>query len=374
MSNSTPDCKQMEAFASSVPLQISLGINLIIVFIAIPVLIYSIYFIMTTGMFHKNTRLQILVHLFGLLLHAIGRLLLHSTDLFNYFTRGVDACEIIPNFYRCLIFRGFYNVGLAVSSMCSIALVLERVAAYELSAQYEYCGKFFGFLLVLFQLLLSMFYLTSMYFHAAFVPGNFTLYYCQTIASSTGSVWFVIGPLYAVMVTQILSRVMFQILMWKSRTLRSSVDLTLSNRFNLEQSIRSLRALKLLVNSNTLVFALLSVVTTTLHFNAASLTKPNYIALVEGCLGRRDTSEQNDFMISDQISARASKVQKPRKIIHPKLRGKKSVHILPLYGIAVCYGVHLKLRVITQNKKQLISKGMQANADNYFDQFRQQIK
>ncbi|EFP00072.1 CRE-SRAB-23 protein [Caenorhabditis remanei] len=327
----TPDCAQMEAFASSNNLKISLAINLLIATIAIPVLFYSIFFISTTHMFHKNTRLQILVHLFGLLLHSIGRLLLHITDLFNYITRNGNSCEIIPDFYRCLVLRGFYNVGLAVSSMCSIALVLERIAAYAISEHYEHCGASFGVLLVLFQIFLSMCYLFSMYFHAAFSPGNFVLYYCQTIASSTGSVWFVIGPLYCVMAAQILSRVMFQVLMAKSKKLRSQ-KLTLSSRFNLEQSIRSLAALKLLVNANTIVFILISVVTTTLHFNAASLSKPDYMALVE------------------------------------------AVHILPFYGIAVCYGVHLKLRVISKSDEKSLWTAMKLDGDKYFDQFRQQIK
>uniref|UniRef100_A0A1I7TYB2 Serpentine Receptor, class T n=1 Tax=Caenorhabditis tropicalis TaxID=1561998 RepID=A0A1I7TYB2_9PELO len=332
MATPVPNCALMEDFATSIPLKASLSMNLLITIIALPVLVYSMEFIRKTQVFHRNTRLQIWMHLFGLLLHCVGRLLLHSIDLGNYFTRGENACDIIPNFYRCLVLRGFYNVGLALSSMCSVSLVLERFVAYHLSYKYEYCGRFFGIVLMFFQNILALCYLTSMYFHAAFVPGNFTLYYCQTIASSTGSVWFVIGPLYSVMIAQIVSRLMFKVLMWKSQNLRVSDEIDLSCRFNLEQSIRSLEALKLLVNCNTIVFAILSVVTTTLHFNAASLSKPNYMALVE------------------------------------------AVHILPLYGIAICYGVHSKLRVITENKKELISKGMKANGDNYFNQFRQQIK
>ncbi|CTQ86940.1 G protein-coupled receptor [Caenorhabditis elegans] len=305
------DCSKMAEFATSRALQASLGLNLIIVIFAIPNIVYSMVFIATKHVFHLNTQLQILVPLFGLLLHSIGRLGLHSTDLVAYFGNWQDPCEIIPNFYRCLILRGFYNVGLALSSMCSVALVIERIVALKYSITYEYCGQFFGVLLVFLQIFLATCYLFSMYFHAAFTPGDQKLYYCQTIASSTGSVWFVIAPLYAVMIGQIASRIVFELLLRKNKALRNSVSLSLSTRFNLDQSIRSLRALKLLVNCNTLVFATLSVVTTTLHFNSSSLSKPNYIALVE------------------------------------------AVHILPLYGIAVSVGVYQITRTCRALCRQL---------------------
>ncbi|CAI2355242.1 unnamed protein product [Caenorhabditis sp. 36 PRJEB53466] len=334
MSSAVPiaDCSQMEAFATSQVLRLSLSLNLIISIVAIPVLGKSIHFIASRDVFHINTRLQILVHLLALLIHSVGRVGLHSMDLFNYLRYHDSACDIIPNFYRCFIFRGFYNAGLALSSMCSTALVLERIAAFRYSQSYEHCQAGFGVLLAFLQFFLAACYLFSMYFHAAFVPGNFTLYYCQTIASSFGSIWFVIGPLYAVMLAQIVSRIMFYVLMRKSKNLRSKVSLTLSNRFNLDQSLRSLRALKLLVNCNFIVFIILSIVTTTLHFNSYQLTKPHYMALVE------------------------------------------AVHILPVYGIAVSIGVYSKLQSLTTTQSRALVKAIHTKSDSYFDQLRKQME
>lgn len=100
--------------------------------------------------------------------------------------------------------------------MCSIGLVFERLAAYIYSAKYENCPMSFGFALVFVQFFLALCYLVSMYFTAAFRPGDFTLYYCQTIASSAGSIWYVMCPLYSVMVALVISRLVFEVLMKKS--------------------------------------------------------------------------------------------------------------------------------------------------------------
>uniref|UniRef100_A0A8R1E7H5 Uncharacterized protein n=1 Tax=Caenorhabditis japonica TaxID=281687 RepID=A0A8R1E7H5_CAEJA len=117
-----------------------------------------------------------------------------------------------------------------------------------------------------------------------------------------------------------------------TNNLRSVETLSLSNRFNLEQSIRSIRALKLLINCNTLVFALLSAVTTTIHFNSARLTKAHYLALVE------------------------------------------AVHILPLYGIAVSLGVYSRLQSFNNNQTKQLKMAIQTKSDVYFDQFRRQMQ
>lgn len=66
-------------------------------------------------------------------------------------------------FHRCLILRGFYNVGLALSSMCSVALVIERIVALKYSITYEYCGQFFGVLLVFLQVVTNFFFCKCTY-------------------------------------------------------------------------------------------------------------------------------------------------------------------------------------------------------------------
>ncbi|CAI5452840.1 unnamed protein product [Caenorhabditis angaria] len=235
----SPNCDVMQTYVDSIELRISLIVNLIIAIVAFPILVKSIIYIWKTDTFHRNTKMQIFVHLIALLIHVIGRLGLHSLDLFNYFSLGGNssACEIIPKFYRCLILRAFYNIGLALSSMCSICLVLERYASTVFSSNYEHCGPNYGIALVSVQILLATSFIGSLYFYASFQPGNNVLYYCQTIASSRGNIFFVVIPLYFILATQIIARLMFKVLMRKNQKLRTRQTISLSTRYNLDQSI-----------------------------------------------------------------------------------------------------------------------------------------
>uniref|UniRef100_A0A1I7T9L8 G_PROTEIN_RECEP_F1_2 domain-containing protein n=1 Tax=Caenorhabditis tropicalis TaxID=1561998 RepID=A0A1I7T9L8_9PELO len=325
------DCDEMTEMTNSLWLRLSLVVNLLITFVSFPVLFTALYYINTQQLFHRNTRLQIKVHIFALLAHSIGRVGLHSFDLVNYFTN--TGCDALPNFYRCLIVRGLYNFGMALAAMCATSLVIERSVALLYNSTYEMCGKGFGILLGLLQLLLAFAFLFKLYFDASFTPvPNVTLYYCQTLASGHGSVWTINAPLYVVMVGQCICRLIFWYLEVQTRKRRNNQKLqTLSTRYTLEQGIRSIRALNMFINANCFVFFFLSFIGTTLHFNAPNMRRPTYFALVE------------------------------------------VIHFVPTYGILLSVYTYYSLKKLDSKQKSSLTRSIQVDPSYYLTEFKKQI-
>ncbi|CAI5451182.1 unnamed protein product [Caenorhabditis angaria] len=327
------NCTIMADIGHSYILKFSLSINLLIAIIAIPVLATAGLYLRKKQLFHVNTRLQIQLQILALIMHCVGRLGLHIFDLINYFSDFKDGCEILPDFYRCLYARGLYNVGMTITQMCSIALVFERSVALLYSKNYENFSSLFGFFLAFFQLVLSFCFLFNLYKYAPFEPSQtVVLYYCQTLASGTGSVWTINAPLYAVMIAQVLCRVIFEILDSINFKMRQAhQNQTLSTRYNLEQGQRSITTLKIFVNVNTFFYAFLSIVGTSLHFNAASFTKAHYFAIVE------------------------------------------MIHFLPTYGILLSIYIYWTLRKLDKSLKSSLTKSIKTNPNMYFEQFNMQV-
>ncbi|CAL2045540.1 unnamed protein product [Caenorhabditis brenneri] len=325
------DCDEMTEMTASFWLRLSLIVNLFITFISFPVLLTALCYINSQQLFHPNTRIQIKVHIFALLAHSIGRVGLHSFDLVNYFTN--TGCEALPNFYRCLIVRGLYNFGMALAAMCTTSLVIERSVALLYNSTYEMCGKGFGILLGLLQLLLAFAFLFKLYFDASFTPvPNVTLYYCQTLASGHGSVWTINAPLYVVMVGQIVCRFMFWYIGVLTKKKRSTQKLqTLSTRYTLEQGIRSIKALNMFINANCFVFFFLSFIGTTLHFNAPNMRRPTYFALVE------------------------------------------VIHFVPTYGILLSVYTYYSLKKLDTKQKTSLTKSIHVDPSHYLIEFKKQI-
>ncbi|CAI5451183.1 unnamed protein product [Caenorhabditis angaria] len=67
------DCDVMAEMGHSTNLRISLLLNLTIAIISIPIYIYAFLYLSSRQLFHKNTRIQIQVHIFGLIMHSCGR-------------------------------------------------------------------------------------------------------------------------------------------------------------------------------------------------------------------------------------------------------------------------------------------------------------
>ncbi|PIC27845.1 hypothetical protein B9Z55_019970 [Caenorhabditis nigoni] len=324
-------CEEMTEMTTSFWLRLSLIGNLVITIISFPVLLSALHYINSQQLFHPNTRIQIKVHIFALIVHSTGRFGLHSFDLVNYFSN--TGCDALPDFYRCLIVRGLYNFGMALAAMCSTSLVIERSVALFYNSTYEMCGKKFGILLGLLQLLLAFAFLFKLYFDASFTPvPNVTLYYCQTLASGHGSVWTINAPLYVVMVGQCVCRLIFWYLGVLTRRKRSNQKLqSLSTRYTLEQGIRSIKALNMFINANCFVFFFLSFIGTTLHFNSHNMRRPTYFALVE------------------------------------------VIHFVPTYGILLSIYAYYSLKKLDTKQKTSLTRSMQVDTSHYLIEFKKQI-
>lgn len=125
----------------------------------------------------------------------------------------------------------------------------------------------------------------------------------------------------------------------------------LSARFTLDQSKRSIAALKSFVYCNCLMVSLITLGLSILHFFSSHFTKPRYMAIVE-------------CKFTYQLIA-------PYHLII------KVTHALPFYGITVCVAVWWRLRVLDGEQRRNITlsmRGHAVHADMYFKMFENQIK
>ncbi|PIC25109.1 hypothetical protein B9Z55_018170 [Caenorhabditis nigoni] len=335
MSPNLTTCETMLTYSTSIELRLSLLLNWFILLPAFPIIGYSLYFSFTQRVFHKNTQIQITIHLAALLVHCVGRFALHTADLFNYFYPYQSGCEILPNFYRCLIFRFLYNAGQATVSMTPISITLERLIAVKYNRAYENCSINYGIFLGVFQIFLAICYLFTRYVHAAFTPSSFTFFYCQTLVSSTISTAETIIPLSMIICAQIISFVVFRILEIKNKKLRAVADINLSTRYTLDQGRRSFVALKSFIHFNCITISTILFGLVLLHLASPFFTKPNYMAIIE------------------------------------------LTHAIPLYGIIVCIGVWWKLRILDGEQRRNITmalRGKPIHTDLYFQMFEKQLE
>ncbi|CAL2044226.1 unnamed protein product [Caenorhabditis brenneri] len=335
MSYNNTTCETMLTYATSVELRLSLVLNWFILLPCFPIIGYSFYFLLTTKIFHKNTQLQVTIHMGALLVHCTGRFILHSADLFNYFYPYNSGCEVLPNFYRCLFFRFLYNSGQAVVSMTPISITLERLIAVKYNRGYENCSLNYGRILGVFQLFLAGAYLTTRYIHAAFRPESFTFFYCQTLVSSTITTAETIIPLAMIILSQVISIAVFHVLEFKNLRLREVSDINLSAKYTLDQGKRSFIALKSFIHYNCIMVSTILMGLLLLHFTSSYFTKPNYMAIIE------------------------------------------LTHAIPLYGIVVCAGVWWKLRKLDGEQRRNISvalRGQAVHTDLYFQMFEKQLE
>uniref|UniRef100_A0A1I7TYB0 Serpentine Receptor, class AB (Class A-like) n=2 Tax=Caenorhabditis tropicalis TaxID=1561998 RepID=A0A1I7TYB0_9PELO len=328
-------CETMLTYSTSTELRISLLLNWFILLPSFPIIGFSFYYLIKHKIFHRNTQLQVIVHLGALLIHCTGRFSLHSADLLNYFYPYTNGCEVLPNFYRCLILRFLYNFGQAVVSMTPISITLERLIAVKYNRKYENCSLSYGFILALFQLFLAFCYLFTRYVHAAFSPKSFTFFYCQTLVSSTITTAETIIPLLMIIISQIISIGVFHFLEHKNKRLREVSDINLSVKYTLDQGRRSFIALKSFIHYNCIMVSTILMGLLLLHIFSSYFTKPNYMAIIE------------------------------------------LTHAVPLYGIVVCIGVWWKLRVMDGELRRNITvalRGQTVHTDLYFKMFEKQMR
>ncbi|KAF1753951.1 hypothetical protein GCK72_020508 [Caenorhabditis remanei] len=97
----------------------------------------------------------IAVHCFSILLHCIGRIVQHSSDLYLWLT-PLPVCDKRQFFGICVVSRSLFSFGVYCSSFTTVFIAIERTIATHLSRKYENGKSKYGVLLVVSQILLSL--------------------------------------------------------------------------------------------------------------------------------------------------------------------------------------------------------------------------
>uniref|UniRef100_A0A1I7U9D9 Serpentine Receptor, class T n=1 Tax=Caenorhabditis tropicalis TaxID=1561998 RepID=A0A1I7U9D9_9PELO len=221
-------------------------------------------------------RIIVQMYLFGFILHCSGRSVLHSLDLVNYLFR--DPCDMIPNIYRCFVFRFMYNFGMWLTTCTAIPLIIERSVATCFRDQYEKKYKWFGFALAAFQIGLASFPIYLAYSNTAF-DGVF-MPYCSVykpghpdIANFNSAV---------AIISQFIARIIFGYLFYANKNYRIKLQRSsLSTRYQVEQIKKSTQCLKIYANIST-IFLIAQISSFSYLLSVApSMARENYLALME---------------------------------------------------------------------------------------------
>ncbi|KAF1752928.1 hypothetical protein GCK72_019483 [Caenorhabditis remanei] len=97
----------------------------------------------------------IAVHCFSILLHCIGRIIQHSSDLYLWLA-PLPVCDKRQFFGICVVSRSLFTFGVYCSSFTTVFMAIERTIATNLSRKYENRKSKYGVFLVGSQILLSL--------------------------------------------------------------------------------------------------------------------------------------------------------------------------------------------------------------------------
>ncbi|EGT57660.1 hypothetical protein CAEBREN_30146 [Caenorhabditis brenneri] len=272
------NCTTMIPLSTSKALRISMIYNLTVALIGLPLFTWASWKLWKgtfAKMFHKNIRFIIQMHLFGFILHCCGRIVLHSLDLYNYMLS--DPCEMIPNIYRCFIFRLMYNSGMWITTCTAIPLIIERSIATHLRGRYENKYTWLGMLAFLQPCLAAVplyFAYANLKFDGVFMP------YCSIYKPGSPTIAN-INSVVAI-VSQILARGIFGYLFHLNKKYRTIMqNSNLSTRFQLEQNKNSFHCLKIYANTST-IFLVTQIGSFMLLLDASrEMYWQNYLALME---------------------------------------------------------------------------------------------
>ncbi|VDO22233.1 unnamed protein product [Haemonchus placei] len=162
----TKNLHTMEQMARSPFLLASLFSCDLCCFASIPILSYWIRKIWNMKLMHFNTRLLLCFHLFWLLVHVIGRSVLHTTDIITYLTPFQNGCQILHTRAGCFFLRLPFNVALVISNCSAIFVSIERLIATLKTKTYEHGYKNIGYTLMLLQVDLSKIIISH---HASYI-------------------------------------------------------------------------------------------------------------------------------------------------------------------------------------------------------------
>ncbi|EFO94850.1 hypothetical protein CRE_09472 [Caenorhabditis remanei] len=146
------DEKLVLAVQNSIFLHASELLMLILSFISVPILVATLRKIIKDSYFHRNIKMIIAVHCFSILLHCIGRVVQHSSDLYLWLA-PLPVCDKRQFFGICVVSRSLFSFGVYCSSFTTVFIAIERTIATHLSRKYENGKSKYGVLLVVSQTL-----------------------------------------------------------------------------------------------------------------------------------------------------------------------------------------------------------------------------
>ncbi|KAK5975017.1 hypothetical protein GCK32_003473 [Trichostrongylus colubriformis] len=276
MSVSPEDCEIMVQIATSPLLISTLFIADFCCLVAVPLLVYWTYRIWKMKLMHFNTRLLLCFHVLWILVHVIGRSVLITTDLIMYLTPFTSGCQLLHTRAGCFYLRLPFNIAVVISNCSAIFVSIERLIATFRTKNYE-CGyKGIGFLLVFLQLLVGICLIYVMYSQTK-INDN-PVYYCQT--TSTLNYMWTIYPYCAMLAMQLLAVLIFELAKGKNkRNSLSGADL--SSRYQNEENLWTIKALKVYVYTNTSFTATYLIVVSIIISQNHKFAIPTYYALVD---------------------------------------------------------------------------------------------
>ncbi|XGW06956.1 hypothetical protein V3C99_016903 [Haemonchus contortus] len=267
----------MEQMARSPFLLASLFFCDLCCFASIPILSYWIRKIWNMKLMHFNTRLLLCFHLFWLLVHVIGRSVLHTTDIITYLTPFQNGCQILHTRAGCFFLRLPFNVALVISNCSAIFVSIERLIATLKTKTYEHGYKNIGYTLMLLQVLVGSILLSVIYSQTKINQNP--LYYCQT--TSTSNFMWTIYPFSVMFIMQLLAVGIFELAYKKNRRY-STVGGNLSCRYQNEENSWTIKSLKVYVYTNAIFTATYLTAVGLVIYNNHLFTVPTYYALVDG--------------------------------------------------------------------------------------------
>uniref|UniRef100_A0A8R1EGF7 Uncharacterized protein n=1 Tax=Caenorhabditis japonica TaxID=281687 RepID=A0A8R1EGF7_CAEJA len=251
------------------------------------------------------------MHLFGFALHCFSRIVLHSLDLYNY--AFVAYCEMTPNIWRCFVFRLLYVTGLWMVCASTAPLVIERFVATLKASSYEHHGCALGMAMVVLQFSLAATPTLTTFLNFNL---NESRSYCLAVKPGVVSNS---ERIYATnFAVQIIARIAFHYLFKINKNLRKEqMTTSLSNRYSLEQNLKSVRMLKMFANLQSIFMIIHTTSFLLLIQFGTQIAKSTYFSLVE-------LNAQYPLYAIVSISF----LLKEMHVNRVKLRKKLEVHVL----------------------------------------------
>ncbi|EGT43597.1 hypothetical protein CAEBREN_01748 [Caenorhabditis brenneri] len=279
MSTTEDHCVIMERLSTSIVLRFVLIFNLAASLIAFPMVIaasMALWRARVAKLFHINVIIIFQVHLIGFFLHCFSRIVLHVLDLWNY--AMLDYCDMTPSTIRCFVFRLQYVFGLWLVGATTVPLIIERYVATIKSSSYEHFGCSLGVCMAILQVFLAV-VPTSINFR------NFSfeepvMNYCMAI--KVGLVSHTEKAAMASLVIQIIARILFHYLLKMNENLRKQqLTSSLSNRYSLEQNLKSMKTLKRFADLQSIFMIIHMGLFILILQIGPDVEKSTYISLVE---------------------------------------------------------------------------------------------